>query len=214
MSKMTFDWGQDREGNVGWMARGYPHFNPTLPQNFSHDALEHLPGGLKHGQLADELMALGVRWWIRVHGGFAVNGFYSPAGGMAGEVNRLLDYAHHGTPEPAPIVESPIPEFESDIGDIMKRVVGQRRDAIAEGFKVQMVKSDDPLLLTMVHWMRRGYRAAQKRYRGASPFAVGKMMEKIDRQAMWMAGGEEGDSLVVEVREKDLSCSIKRVANQ
>jgi hypothetical protein len=209
MSSMEFVWGQDDVGNDGWIAKGYLHFNPTSPGQFGHDCLEHFPRAMKHGQIADELLALGARLHVRVASGWWWNQKFriSPPESFGGELEYLMRHIHDGIEEPAAITE---PELDDDMdaeieASIRHAVrITNRESSYADNDEREPYTEDSPIMQTMAAWMRRGVRACAARFKDRHPTDVMHLSECLDRDSQQYARGEDGDRLIVRVHEKDM----------
>ncbi|MPQ56254.1 hypothetical protein [Duganella sp. FT27W] len=215
MSTMNFKWGRDERGMEGWVAEGYANFDVTMPGQFAHDVLEHLPRGLKHGQIADELMALGARLYARVKSewwwsqGFRVG--VPETWGME-LVTLLTDIRAAGLSEPALIVE---PLLNDDMDDEIEAALEYGALKANREFEYQAswdkslqgqasYDAQSELFQNMAAWMRRGYRACVARFKDRRPADIMWLGELMDQEAKMYDRGEEGDKLSVRVHEKDM----------
>lgn len=223
MSEMIFDWKEDDDFGIGWIARGYPNFGPTDWGQFGHDCIEHFPRGQKHGPIADELLALGARLYIRVAGGwwFQQRGFPTPAASWAGELEQLLraleDDKRAYLPEfsPAP----PAPEYrdvdmEKIIQDALAQVVIRANEYLFNG---DPDNDDAPytlesrIIVSMGNWLRRGVHACIKRYKGRNPDDIMWLQIQLDEEVRdFQKPGSEGHRLTVRIHEKDMEYTVER----
>jgi hypothetical protein len=225
MSEMIFDWKEHDDAGTGWLARGYPNFGPTDWNQFGHDCMEHFPRGRTHGQIADELLALGARLYIRVAGGwwFTQRGFPTPAESWAGELEGLLrdmedDSRLHlpdFTQRPAP----PAPEYR-DV-DMEKIIQAALVQAVARAneylFNGDPDNDDEPftlesqLIVRMGDWLRRGVHACIKRYKGRDADDIMWLQIQLDEEVRdFQKPGSEEHRLVVRIHEKDMEYTVER----
>jgi hypothetical protein len=214
---MTFRWGQDDRGNNGWIPKGYPHFDAVAPGQFAHDCLEHFPRGLKHGQIADELLALGARLYIRVKSewwwtqSFRIN----PPDQWAAELELLMrEMRDGGAAAPAVITE---PLLDDDMDDEIEAAVSKavrvaNRELAYQGSYDDHGHPDyeveSELMQSMAAWVRRGYRACVARFKGRAAYDVMWLGQQLDEAVARYSRGDEGDELIVRIHEKDMEYHI------
>jgi hypothetical protein len=213
MSRAVFVWGEDQQyGNTGWIRKGMPHFDAAFDDTIGHDTMEHLPGGMKHGAIADEMMALGVRLYLRVESGwwYCQQYFGDPVETWAGEVQRQLEYIFHDrTPEPGAPRSVPT---EEEIGEEMELIIKQATLGGVRLFNREWQDDPNPLVINpfgplaknMADWMRVGVRAGMQRWnRSSGSFHdAAILMESLGKKVKSMGTHhEEGEELVVEINE-------------
>lgn len=218
MSVMNFEWGEDERGNRGWLPQGYPNFDVVVPGQFGHDCLEHLPRGQKHGPIADELMALGARLYVRVKSQwwFGQSFRVSPPESFGRELELLMramrdDDGH----APAAIAE---PMLDDD--DMDDHIAGAVRHAVRianrelsyqgsyDGHGHPDYQEGSELMQGMAAWMRRGYRACIARFKGRDPNDIMWLGIQLDEEIVKYQRGDEGDRLSVRIHEKDMEYTI------
>lgn len=226
MSRHVFVWGRDAEGAVGWIAKGMPHFDASLGDTIGHDTMEHLPGGMKHGAIADEMLALGVRLYLRVESGWWYGKHFSqtPAATWSYEVVRQLEYIFfNDAPKPGPVRSVPT---EDEIGEEMELIISQAtRKGIKEfnderqqeedcgGNAALWVDPDGTLAKNMADWMRVGVRAGMKRWNSPAGgvYEYAYAMEELARQVERIGTGhEEGEELIVEINEARMRVDARK----
>lgn len=222
MSLLIFNWDEDEAGNTGWLAKGYPNFNVTQAGNFGHDCVEHFPRGIKHGAIADELMALGARLRLRVDSGWwwSQRFLANPSESFGYELDYLLRAIRHGEQqEPANIANILLDEcMDAEIdASIDIAVARANRELEFDGEWTDQgigpYTADSPLLQNMGAWMRLGYRANEARFRGAYAIDVMDLQQQIDEEAAKpkYRGGDYGDQLHVRIHEKNMEYEIKLI---
>lgn len=219
MSTMNFTWGMDERGMHGWIADGYPNFDVTQPGMFSHDCLEHLPRGMKHGAIADELMALGARLYIRVKSEWwwSQRFLAEPPESWGRELQILLQAIQWGEqPEPSIITE---PLLDDDMDDEIEsalehgaRIANREHEYMAShdlaAGEQEPYTADSALMQNMAAWLRRGYRAAVARFKERDPADIMWLGECLDKEMQKYGNGEDGDRLSVHVHEKDMEFKV------
>lgn len=215
MGVSTLIWCEgDEETPAGWRLAGYEHFAPaSMGAQVAHDCLEHVPGGLRHGRIADELMALGARFYTRVESGWwsTLSSGLPVRQQFGWEIFYLLSaIAEEGADVPVEIDQLvlPQPHVEDDIAGAF---------AFAEELEQQFrgKRWTDPrhYQASFVNWMRCGWRACVARYRGHSPGdvmgAVDRLTRLFDRTAP--APEAEGDLLQVVVDPRHLVPELRLV---
>lgn len=203
MSSLRFNWGTDEQGNEGWISATHPNFWAADPRNIAHDVLEHFPRAEKHGAAADELLALGARFYLRVASGWWWSQGYMvmPPETWAGELRTVWDDLYTDLP-----ARAAAPLDDEDMEAELQACLVKAVDVINE----QIACSDDPELITLESyfivnagaWLRTGYRAAQKRFKGTDPLYIMGMAEQIEAEMKDYEHGEEGEVLTVRVNEK------------
>jgi hypothetical protein len=223
MSRHVYVWGQDQEGATGWVMKDMPHFDASFGDTVGHDTMEHLPGGLKHGVIADEMLALGVRLYLRVESGwwYCQRFFGQPAETWSTEVFRQLEYIFlNGSPEPGPVRSVPT---EDEIGEEMELIIsGATRDGIeafnrefAHGINegVDPIDPNGELAKNMADWMRVGVRAGMKRWcrPSGTHYDAAMLMEDLARRVEKIGTHhEEGEELVVEINEAHMRVDVRK----
>jgi len=218
MSRHIFEWKEDREGQTGWVLRGMPHFDVTQPRSFSHDCLEHMPGAMKYGAIADEMIALGARLYLRVATSFWAEheDFGEPESVWADEFMYQLEYIFgDGTPQPpAPRKVRVLPPELSELEDIIATAASlgtaAHNDNSYGNDSEYTVDSKGELVTNMANWMRIGVLAAMKRYNGCNEYVCWRG-ETLDKAVEKLRGGEYGDQLIVTVHESNLEIGLVHI---
>lgn len=212
MSLMTFIWGEDDEfGGHGWIAKDYPHFNAIEPDRIAHDVLDHLPGGLKHGAVVDELLALGARWHNLVDSGWwGSQGYYrSPENTFALELTKLLRDMEN---DDRLYVGKPAASFDADVMPCHELL--SVASIVAKGEKgfgeLQKTYGENNWLLKrMVRWMTIGYKAAEKRFAGHEAWEVARLFDRLNKECGRYKHCNLGDVLTIRVDERALDFKLK-----
>jgi hypothetical protein len=223
MSRHVFVWGRDQEGATGWVLKNMPHFDASFGDTIGHDCMEHLPGGLKHGAIADEMLALGARLYLRVESGwwYAQNFFVTPTQTWTGEVMRQLEYIlFNGTTQPGPVRSVPT---EDEIGEEMELIIAESVRKGVEKFNeefghdeyelrtLDLIDPDGELAKNLADWMRVGVRAAMQRWNSpaGSHYDAAMIMEDLARRVERIGTRhEEGEELVVEINEARMRVDV------
>jgi hypothetical protein len=216
---MNFTWGMDERGMHGWIADGYPNFDVTQPGTFSHDCLEHLPRGLKHGAIADELMALGARLFVRVKSEWWWTQRFNadPPESWGRELQILLQAIHWGEQHAPPSITEPLldDDMDDEIDDALEngaRIANREHEYMAshdqEAGEREPYTAESEPLQNMAAWLRRGYRAAVARFKGSNPADIMWLGECLDKEMRDYENGEHGDRLRIHIHEKDMEFKI------
>ncbi|MEJ7805001.1 MAG: hypothetical protein WKG03_03645, partial [Telluria sp.] len=187
---------------TGWIARGYPNFDPTSPGQFSHDCFEHLPRGRMHGAIADEAMALGARLHLRVESGWWWKQRFSisPPDSFGNELERLMRDVAWGEQPPPAAIDEPLLDNEMD-DEIEFSVIAGVKSANDEiGYnhpECTPYTGESELVQNLAAWMRRGYRACVARFKGRQPADIMWLAEQLDQATQEYKHGEGGDELTI-----------------
>lgn len=190
-------------GELGLRMRNRPHFEPLTGMAVAHDLLEHFRND--DGRLSGELMALGAS--IHVRDG---ENYHTRRGNM-NPVHKHLA---------ADMVQQVY--YTEQSGDRLLRDCGRTArlpDDYAEYSVQEALKSSIRLLRTevaadqfpswltgdeqrrrFVGWLRRGYRAAQRRYRGIPSYTLMEAFIAVERAAdNFLKYAEEGMEVRISV---------------
>lgn len=210
MSTHIFTWAEDRHGETGWLLKGMEDiFDAVGGRSVAHDVFEHLPRGRKHGVIADEMMALGVRLHLRVLSQWWWTKSYltTPAQAWASEIAQQLEYIQiEGYDVPAP---RSVPEVDDETERIIAEAL-QPACAMYREMGFNAIEPYDRLLQRLVDWLRVGVAAGAKRW--PDPANAMGVLEYIERQVDHLSQGRyEGDRLIVKVHEASMraDCHVK-----
>lgn len=200
MSTHHFTWGEDPRGEDGWLLQGHPNFWAADPRNLVHDCLEHLPRGEQHGPAADELLALGARFYLRGTSGWWEQQAAGPFADRRNRVQLMTDellFLHRELGDSIPYLESrSIGDYDCEINAIVANAV----DAIARD---QIEEVDPSFGPNCAAWLRAGYRAAVKRYKGTDPLNIMWLAEQLEARLQLFAQATHGEKLIIKIHEKD-----------
>ena len=211
MSRHVFDWKEDQEyGGYGWVLRGCPHFNATAyGRTLAHDVLEHFKP--KYGDLTDEMLAFGAMVWGRVQGGWFYNLTYnpSPAYHMAADLSRFL-HDHYCDPHTHSLLD---PGATRRLNDDMEDEIEAALRQAVKNANAEYADEETGELFTMGAtvermrgWMRRGYRAAARRYKGNRPeelcWLFDALAAHIDKRH---THADEGEELVITIDPQSMT---------
>lgn len=208
MSRMVFDWDLcEHTGVRGWIARGYPEFWAVdRADSIVHDCIEHLPGGIKHGPIADELMALGARWYVRVISGDFATAFYAPETTFGQELALMLrDLDGEGLEPPRNV-----PEIEDWLpcDDIIEEALqAYQSDADSWSFNLNEEQTRS-VLEVMTDWLKVGLNSCQKRFNHANEYQLLCLSQELEN-ALKSVHGDYGDVLKVIVDERELDFKVE-----
>lgn len=217
MSSMTFQWGEDDRGNRGWIPKGYPHFDVVSAGQFGHDCLEHFPRGLKHGKIADELMALGARLHIRVKSEWWWSQSFraNPPESWGYELELLMRAMRDGDGDAPALITEPLLDDDMDdeiSASIFQAVKVANRELAYQGSYDDHGQPDyeveSELMQNMAAWLRRGYRANIARFKGRAAHDIMWLGQQLDEEVAKYSRGDEGDQLIVRIHEKDMEYTI------
>ena len=177
-------------GTLGFAPSWIPESDPFTGFTVSHDILEHMPNE-KYGAVEGEFMALGAMYWIRGESGWfhQINVYRS---------NLLIETMSLDIPDIITRVVYGHQTFK------ILRNTKKLDDYIEEDFKAIIVNGirslhvEDRLTpqelssvkikdikISMLSWMRKGYRQALKRYKGHCKYDMThlftEVMEKSDK---------------------------------
>lgn len=210
MSTHTFTWGEDQHGNNGWVLNGYDNFDVTDPRLMAHDCLEHLPRGQKHGAAADELLALGARFYLRVSSGWwwsqRTLGMVSVPDAWGRELERIHRDDHGDLPT-CKLIPLDDEDMECEMQACLAAAVKEINSPQEEDEEPYVTLESD-FIVQAGAWLRAGYRAAIKRYKGTDPLNIMWLAECLEKEAASYTRGEEGDRLVITVHEKDQTATV------
>ena len=221
MSTMIFEWKEDKDGIEGWVAAGYENFNAVAINQFGHDCIEHFPRGQRHGAIADELLALGARLFIRVGSGWWMTqrDFPKPEFTWASELETLLrdmeDDSNACLPEwakPAPPAgEHGAIDLESIIQAALVKTVPMANEYLFNGDPDNDDKPftlESRLIVRMGDWLRRGVHACRARYKDKHPDDIMWLQLQLDEAMQRYQTGESGQRLIVRIHERDMEYHI------
>ena len=195
-------------------------FDPSFDgELLAHDILEHFPN--EEGSIEEELMALGAVMWVRGLGyyweSYRIYDFWerklSPSRRICHDILNLA-YPIRNNPGALQggLSGFKVPNTKPLKGDhewIEKEIIEATRLA----FKLICEDVDGPdewefevtparFCLMARHWMRKGFRRAQKRYKGHEPEEIAWVFKRITDQVNEITGTksmfDEGDMVVVE----------------
>ena len=203
MSTNQYTWTTDDNGSTGWLQDGRPNFDVAGGALIAHDVLEHLPRGQKHGPAEDELLALGARFYLRVASGWWWNQSYmtSVPNTWASELLNIY-HSNHGNLAPRAVVELDDEDMECELQASLR----DSAKMISEECEIELA-DDDPFIVNAGAWLRTGFRAAEKRYKGTDPLNIMWLAECIEKECDRFKG-EEGERLIVRVHEKDQTFTV------
>jgi hypothetical protein len=215
MSLFIYKWGEDDNGETGWISKMHDNFDVSYGDLIVHDVIEHFPRGHKHGGAVDELLALGARAWIRIESGWFWRGPYTkiqPKETWGYEIRRI---AEHNDLDSIPRAK-PIDEIESDCDcDLVACLPFAAKEINEYHMEIENedhvdLKGDEPDLVNCLYWFRRGVLAAQKRYKGRSADEVMWLADQMKEELTnpRFANAQDGDELHIRVHEKDMEFKI------
>lgn len=203
MSTHRFTWGEDVLGESGWLMDGHPNFWAAEPRNLAHDCLEHFPKGETHGPAADELLALGARFYLRgASGWWAQQRNRDPRSPIEIMATELVFLHRELGGDVPPLANRLLGEHDEDIDQMVSLAI----DVITGNL------GDEELEPTFgpncAAWLRAGYRAAIKRYKETDPLNIMWLAEQLEKELEQYAKAEDGEQLVVRIHEKDQEFKI------
>ena len=207
--KREFEWRHDDEyGADGWIMKRMPHFNVVEGFGLAHDVLEHFDYG---DELKHEFMAFGAMLYIRGEGGWwhsYARNFHSPAENMAADVSRFLvernmvveDCRSHRLEE----------HLECDIAECAdksyKLILDEASYQLEQGeFTREQVRE---AIKRAMHWIRKGYRKAVKRWHNATAHYLADLFQSITQEAEAHKHGEYGETLSFSVNTRTLEYRV------
>lgn len=195
-------------GSEGWLLIGGPStYYPLSGMGIAHDIMEHRWGD--KGTIEEELMALGAMLYIRGEGGYWAKTYNpNPGYALSGDYSDLFIQFNgmDGIENPGRTVRASN-EVEYWIDTSFKH----GRTHVLESF-------DDPTLMQTPlddffsrarGWLRKGYRAAQKRYRGIPYWRLVDCFEQIQERAdELLRNAESFEQLHVRFEQKTAEVKI------
>lgn len=132
----------------------------------AHDLLEHVNGVENIGQIDDELQALGAIWYVRGRHGDLLSGnnFHTPAVNVASDLTRM--FRDLGSCRYWPGVRTPRTYRHDYDEDFLEIIAIARRDIPREADSMNRTERElmEAYLTDALHYMRTGYRKAQRRF--------------------------------------------------
>jgi hypothetical protein len=204
-------------GIWGFQPIGIDGAEPAYGNGVAHDTLEHFVGTTGDG-LADELMAFGAMWWIRVDNGFFLRQWNpDPIYQLKSDLGDFFNERGSGyLPEPPVRALHPRHTKRSQFHEFLRLMAAGAEECINEhGYDANedeiegMRESlDAAFQRRCAGWMMEGYLRAPRRYRGIDSYTVmelfkrlGQKMERIYKD-LEGAGEPEGVEFTVSVFPK------------
>lgn len=146
----------------------------------AHDVIEHRVRD--SGSIEDELLALGACLLVRGQGGYWANSFSCPGYHIGSDIGEMLGLQYGGVDDGIADPGRTLP-LSSDVEAWISKAITQTQRLIRDDSKSHL---DDDVLDFCIRargWLRRGYRRAQHRYQGISPFVLTHLFQTIEKQA-------------------------------
>jgi hypothetical protein len=218
MIKRTFSRAEHPDfGFTGWKPSWMPNGDPLEAMGCTHDILEHVVDKISGAE--GEMMAFGCALFVRGEGGYW-NGRHhnEPSDNLSSDFNDILPRIFQG----AESMQDPGRTYQLSDGWVEQQI----NDTVRKGF--QLVKSeqylDEPLpkipggmsqaecKRRMVGWMRKGYRAAVRYYRGRyrmDAYTAGHMFNQIQEEIAKYEYAEIGMEMTVRVDLRYMDVTIE-----
>lgn len=186
-------------GTLGFKPSWYPAGDPLGGMAVAHDILEHFPKD--DGSAEGEYQALGAALWIRGESGY----FQRQGNVNSPEVHLASDFPMIWRIQ-CYVKECPLVKDS--------KLMEQCRGIVRLGVKNIQEESSDttPSSIAqenMARWIAKGYKRAEKRYKGTSSYTVAyRLFQAIEEASdKALAHAENGMELVVKVDYKNMECS-------
>lgn len=166
----TFECAEHQEfGMNGWRMLGAPNADPLPGMAVAHDCMEHFPDG--DMGVEDELMALGASIHVRE---FTRN-MHSLGANCGSDLRDVLAHVwYEGMSLRDPGRTLPI-DCEDELDDALKALTDEAK------YDEDLEKRLTPEIKRFIRgWMRRGYRAAVRRWHGVQTRSI---FDEIEREA-------------------------------
>lgn len=200
-----FIWGEDQNGNTGWIPFHIRHFDAGVAMTVAHDTLEHFDP--KDSSLKAEFLAFGAMLYLR------------------GEGEWWANFSRTMTPEFADQAYNEVTMFIAHNGDTLPHCRARKlddemlEDSLTRLYDLALKEAreyytEEPIdwptkIKDAINWMRKGYRKAAKRYKIDWAFRRGELfqnvMEAVDRRAGMM----DGDIMTVQVDTDELTAKVR-----
>lgn len=167
-------------GNLGLAMQGRPWADPLGGLAAIHDMLEHMPHD--KGDTEGEIMALGASLHVREHYGAVIrSGLFDPVDSIASEFRfqceyRARDRVTGPLRDPGRTERLFDDERESCVQAIAHRC---KRLCLDEGVDREDAAWIEPG--KVIGWLRRGYRRAQRRFRGIASWQLSQVFHEAEQ---------------------------------
>lgn len=171
-------------GEPGWLMEGAPStYFPIGGLAVAHDIMEHRPGD--EGTVKDELLAFGAMVYLRGEGGYwhqRGRARTSPGDQIGGELASDLGIKYGGIADGVPDPGRTL-KLEEHVEEWLAQAIQVARTELhAHGHDFSPNQINE-FFTHAVGWMRRGYRAARKRYTNSSPSYLTDLFMQIEDRA-------------------------------
>lgn len=179
----------DEYGTDGWRMVGAPStYFPIGGMGVAHDLLEHRRND--NGTIRDELLAFGAMLYVRGDGGYwARSGSrVKPGENLGGEMANDLGIKYEGIERGIPDPKRTL-RLDDYVEEWIDEALNSARREVKE--HLNSYKDDEPFTMKQVEeflsrsrgWLRKGYRAAQRRYRGIDVCLLSHLFAEIEKKA-------------------------------
>lgn len=208
--KREFEWREDQEyGYEGWIMKRMPHFNVVEGFGIAHDVLEHFDYG---DELKHEFMAFGAMLYIRAEGGWwhsYARNFHTPAQNMSADISRfLVENAMYVQPcRSTRLDDEWLEDMLAETSEQTYKLVLDEASSELEQGKFSRADVREAIKRAL-HWMRRGYRKAVKRWHGAQAYHMADLFQSITQEAENHKQGDYGHTLSISVNTRTLEYRV------
>jgi hypothetical protein len=166
----------------------------------AHDILEHYTASCI-GSVTDELEALGALWWVRgVYNDIRrdVSSSLSPIEALSYNISLMADYIYNGVAStPNPLVTYSC-VYDDDFQEIISLACKRFKNTMLDDINTDIFRGASQVnryFDTAIHYMRRGYRKASRRYKKLGQLGDNSlfwnMVTAIDSQLQYISIGEQ-----------------------
>jgi hypothetical protein len=190
----------------GWIPDSDPYSGMAVP----HDILEHMPSE-KYGPVEGEFMATGAMYWIRGETGWfcgrSIYGIENMSADIPDIMTRVAyeEQSFKAPPKTRRLDESIEDDFKAIIQKGMKMLI---EDDCLDGDQLSDLEARH-VREGMLGWMRKGYRAALKRYRDVDNYSMSYLFTRImERSGALLKCAEEGQVLTVRIDLQSMNAHL------
>ena len=185
------EWGGD-----GWLLVGAPStYWPLGGMGIAHDLLEHT--STDDGSVRDEVMALGAALFTRGEGGYWSGSYHGPGKHIGSDLPQLaIQFDGLGDlPEPGRTTR-----LDEEVEEWIEAACKDARQELIDEYASETNRSSVSSYLTRCRgWLRKGFRAARRRYKNRSACELSHLFKHIEVRADELLNHAEFEQLVIQL---------------